>query len=234
MCIRDNATTAQVAAAFGTAAVTDNCSADLTATGTIAAEVVTGCSVSVTKNWTVTDACGNIGTATQTVTFPRDSTLPVITLAAAGTLSCNATTAMVAAAFGTATVTDNCSADLTATGTIATEVVTGCSVSVTKNWTVTDACGNIGTATQTVTFPRDSTLPVITLAAAGTLSCNATTAQVAAAFGTAAVTDNCSADLTATGTIATEVVTGCSVSVTKNWTVTDACGNIGTATQTVT
>src|SRR5206468_2311415 len=131
-----------VAAAFGTASVTDNCSTGLTATGTIQAEVVSGCNVSVTKNWTVTDACNNTGTATQTVTFVRDNTAPVITLTASTALNCNGTPANVAAAFGTASVTDNCSTGLTATGTIQAEVVSGCNVSVTKNWIVTDACKN--------------------------------------------------------------------------------------------
>src|SRR5204862_304729 len=203
-----NATAAHVAAAFGSASVTDNCSTGLTATGTVQAEVVTGCNVSVTKTWTVTDACNNTGTASQTVPLSRDTQAPLITLATAGTLNCNATAANVAAAFGSASVTDNCSTGLTATGTVQAEVVTGCNVSVTKTWTVTDACNNTGTASQTVTFSRDTQAPVITLAAAGTLNCNATAAQVTAAFGSASVTDNCSTGLTATETVQAEVVTG--------------------------
>src|SRR5258706_550736 len=147
--------------------------------------------------------------SSQTVTFTRDNTAPVINLAAPGVLNCNATVANVAAAFGAATVTDNCSAGLTATGTVQAEVVTGCTVSVTKTWTVTDACNNTGTASQTVTFTRDNTAPVINLAAPGVLNCNATVANVAAAFGAATVTDNCSAGLTATGTVQAEVVNGC-------------------------
>src|SRR5204862_7220019 len=164
----------------------------------------------------------NTGTDTKNITFIKHTLAPVITLAAARTINCNDTTLFVTNAFGSASVTDNCSTGLTATGTVQAEVVTGCNVSVTKTWTVTDACNNTGTASQTVPLSRDTQAPLITLATAGTLNCNATAANVAAAFGSASVTDNCSTGLTATGTVQAEVVTGCNVSVTKTWTVTDA------------
>jgi hypothetical protein len=180
-----NPTTAEVAAAFGAATVTDNCSAGLTATFTDGAESVTGCTVSVTRTWSATDDCGNTATATQTVSFTRDTDQPVITLADPGTLGCNPTTAEVAAAFGAATVSDNCTIGLTATFTDGAETVTGCTVSVTRTWAATDDCGNTTTATQTITFTRDTDKPVITLADPGTLGCNPTTAEVAAAFGAA-------------------------------------------------
>jgi hypothetical protein len=81
---------------------------------------VNGCTVSVTKTWTVTDACGNTNTASQTITFTRDNTLPVITLTAPSAVACNANAATVATAFGTASVSDNCSVGLAATGTAST------------------------------------------------------------------------------------------------------------------
>jgi hypothetical protein len=123
-----NPTTTDIANAFGTvASVTDNCSTGLTATGNVGAETGSGCSRSVIKTWTVTDACGNIGTASQTVTFTRDIQAPVITLGSATAVVCNPTQTQINAAFGTASVTDNCSTGLVATGTIAAEVpVTGC------------------------------------------------------------------------------------------------------------
>jgi hypothetical protein len=121
----------------------------------------TGCTRSLTKNWTVADAAGNTGTASQTVTFVRDTEKPVITLASAATLGFNPTDADIAGAFGGATVNDNCSSGLVATGVIGVEQGTGCTQSVTKTWTVTDAAGNIGTASQTVTFIRNNQPPSI-------------------------------------------------------------------------
>src|SRR5678810_428508 len=155
---------------------------------TVGAPTGTGCTRSVVKSWTVTDACGNTATASQTVTYSFDQTAPVITLAPPTALGCNPTTAQIAAAFGAATVTDNCSTGLTATGTVGALTGTGCTRSVVKSWTVTDACGNIATASQTVTYSFDQTAPVITLAPATALGCNPTAAQIAAAFGAATVT----------------------------------------------
>jgi hypothetical protein len=97
----------------------------------------------------------------QTITFTRDNTLPVITLTAPSAVACNGNAATVAAAFGTASVSDNVQLGLLQTGTVQPEVVNGCNVSVTKTWTVTDACGNTGTASQTITFTRDLQAPVI-------------------------------------------------------------------------
>jgi hypothetical protein len=80
-----NPTTAQIEAVFGTvSSVTDNCSTGLTATGSVGQESGTGCTRSVTKTWTVTDNCGNTQSATQTVTFTRDTEKPVITVGALG------------------------------------------------------------------------------------------------------------------------------------------------------
>ncbi|MBL0337514.1 MAG: hypothetical protein IPP73_20010 [Chitinophagaceae bacterium] len=188
----------------------------------------------ITRTWTVTDACGNIGTTTQTITFTRDTQVPVITVTPSSPVGCNPAAAAITTAFGTASVTDNCSTGLTATFTDGPEVGSGCSFSVTRTWTVTDACGNIGTASQTITFTRDAQAPVITVTPSSLVGCNPTAAAITAAFGTASVTDNCSTGLTATFTDGPEVGSGCSFSVTRTWTVTDACGNVGTAIQTIT
>ena len=64
---------------------------------------------------------------------------------------------------------------------------------------MTDGCGNVGVQSQTVTYTRDTELPVITLVAAASLPCNPTAAQIDAAFGAASVSDNCSQNLIAQG-----------------------------------
>jgi hypothetical protein len=227
-----NASPVDVAAAFGTASVTDNCSTGLVATGFIAPEVVSGCTVSVTKNWTVTDICGNIGTNSQTVTFTRDTTNPVIAITAATALGCNPSMANINNAFGTATVTDNCSVGLSATSTTAAEINTsGCIYSTTRTWTVTDNCGNSGTNSQTVTYTRDTTAPVLVGVPTNTSAqCNAL--PVAA---TVTATDGCSV---ATVSAPVDVITlgSClgNYSITRTWTATDLCGNSSTASQIIT
>src|SRR6185295_1195661 len=126
-----------------------------TATGTVQTEVGSGCNYSNTKTWTVTDNCGNNSTTSQTVSYTRDLIAPTITLDPASSVGCNPTASAIAAAFGSASVSDNCSSGLTATGTVQPEVGSGCSYSTTKTWTVTDNCGNNSTTSQTVSYTRD-------------------------------------------------------------------------------
>src|SRR6185436_7141814 len=177
----------------------------------------TGCTYTVTRTWSATDACNNTGTATQTITYTRDTQAPVITVTASTNPSCNPTAAQITAAFGTASVNDNCSTGLTATFVDGAEVnTTGCTYTVTRTWSATDACNNTGTATQTITYTRDTQAPVITVTASTNPSCNPTAAQITAAFGTASVNDNCSTGLTATFVDGAEVnTTGCTYTVTR-------------------
>jgi hypothetical protein len=232
--LKPNPNGLEIANAFGFPTVTDNCGIGLVPSGTIQAEQGTGCTRSATKNWVVTDAAGNTATASQTVTFIRDTERPVIKLTPGAPVGYNPSDAEIAAAFGSAAVSDNCSSGLVATGVIGLEQGTDCTRSVTKMWTVRDAAGNIGTASQTLTFVRDTEKPIITVTPAATIGYNPSDAEIAAAFGSAAVSDNCSSGLVATGLMGTEQGTGCTRSVTKNWVVTDLAGNVASAWQTVT
>ncbi len=231
--IKCNPSAAEVAAAFGKASISDNCSAGLAASEVIEPEKGTGCTRSVTKLWSVTDAAGNTGTASQMVTFTRDLESPVINLAPAAPVGVNPAAAEIAAAFGSASVSDNCSVGLVATGAVLAEQGVGCTRSVTKEWTVVDDCGNRGTASQTIEFTRDIEAPVIIVTPASPLGLNPSESDIAAAFGAASVTDNCSVELTTAGMVQPEQGSGCARSATKIWTATDAAGNVSTVSQTV-
>src|SRR5439155_11169848 len=106
-----NPAAGDIAAAVGSASVSDNCDSGLVAAGTVGAEVSgAGCTFTTTKSWTVTDACGNTGVASHTVTYARDTAAPVITATGTTlTLCCNPTADVIDGALGTATATDNCS-----------------------------------------------------------------------------------------------------------------------------
>src|SRR5439155_3221083 len=134
------------------------------------------------------------------------------TVTASTAVTCNPTAAQITAAFGTASVSDNCATGLTATFTDGAETGTGCDRSITRTWTATDACGNTGTQTQTITFTRDTEAPVIKIGRATCIKRNPTSAQITAAFGTASVSDNCATGLTATFTDGAETGTGCDLS----------------------
>jgi hypothetical protein len=96
-------------------------------------------------NCSATDAAGNIGSASFTVTV-QDTTAPVVTAPADVTVE--ATGVQTATDIGMATATDavgvvSISSDAPASYPVGTTVVT---------WTATDATGNAGTATQNVTI----------------------------------------------------------------------------------
>ncbi|GAB3877109.1 hypothetical protein GCM10028824_36390 [Hymenobacter segetis] len=175
---------------------------------------------------TVTDANGNVSTATAVVTV-QDNELPTITAPVAVTVStdagqCSATNV----ALGTPATADNCS-NLTTTNDAPTAFAKGVT---TVTWTVTDASGNKATATQTVTVndteaPTIST-PVSLIVSTDAGQCSAT----GLTLGTPTAGDNCTGvvvrnDAPATFPKGTTTVT---------WTATDAAGLIATATQTVT
>ncbi|SHN21764.1 T9SS type A sorting domain-containing protein, partial [Flavobacterium xinjiangense] len=102
----------------------------------------------------------------------------------------------------------------------------GCSRSQTRTWNVTDACGNAATAvSRTVTWTVDTTPPTLTLPAIPITYCG--TIPV---FGTPTVSDNCDTNpiINDLGVTTTNNMDG-SITYTKRWSATDACGNTSTA-----
>src|SRR5207244_2978295 len=188
---------------------------------------------SVTKTWTVTDNCGKTGINSQTVYFTRDTALPVITLAAASALPCNPTAAQIAAAFGSASVSDNCSSGLVASGTVGAEQGTGCSRSVTKTWTVTDNCGKTGINSQTVYFTRDTEAPLFSGLPPATTNYQCY-ADVPAAP-TVTANDICSGPVIPTyNETQSNPGSSCNNIIKRCWIAVDGCKNTNRFTQTIT
>ena len=105
-----------------------------------------------TISYSATDAAGNEGTATRTVTVV-DTTAPVVTVTGdtSATVELGSTyTDAGATADGGETVTTSGSVDVNTVGTY------------TISYSATDAAGNEGTATRTVTVV-DTTAPVVTV-----------------------------------------------------------------------
>jgi hypothetical protein len=230
-----NPTVAAIEAALGSATATDNCGVG-NPTATTGQVVVNGCQRSQTRTWNVSDNCGNAAVAvSRTVTWTVDTQAPVIT--ATGTTlnaGCNPTAAVIEAALGSATATDNCGA-ITPTVSTGQVVVSGCTRTQTRTWNAVDACGNNATAvSRIVTWTVDVTPPVM----------SPTPASIQAECGTTFAnlpwqapnwTDACGA-VTVVSTVTTpnQQQNSCPAVYTRTWTVKDACNNQASFTQTIT
>jgi len=178
------------------------------------------CGSQVIRTWTATDACGNASEFIQTIQIV-DSSSPTFTFVPENiNLSCGATSADAVA-----TAVDNCS-EVTITSYDETSGE-GCNTVILRHWVATDACGNSAEAIQTISF-QDNEPPVFTSVPADE---NIYCGTAPAVSEEAIAIDNCSA-VTVTFEDVT-VAEGCGGSILRTWTATDACGNIATATQTI-
>ncbi|PJA24498.1 MAG: hypothetical protein COX57_08560, partial [Alphaproteobacteria bacterium CG_4_10_14_0_2_um_filter_63_37] len=207
------------AVAVGSATATDLVDGTLTPASDAPTDFPVGTTV---VTWSATDAAGNTGTATQTVTVV-DTTPPIITAPAAITIEATGPRTLVD--LGMTTATDLVDGALTPTSDAPTDFPVG---TTTVTWSATDAAGNTGTATQTVTV-LDTTPPTVTASAAITIE--ATGPRTVVALGSATATDLVDGALTPASDAPTDFPVGTTV---VTWSATDAAGNTGTATQTVT
>ena len=187
-----------------------------------------------TRTWTLTDACGNSTSGTQTITV-LDTIAPIIVGTPADeTISCDAVP--TPPVLGTdITVTDNCDPSVTFEfeETITAGACAGTYI-LTREWTATDACSNETVMTQTITV-EDLDAPVISgVPADVTVECNAVPTPPVIGTDITAV-DNCDTNPTITlnetttpGTCAGNYI------LEREWTATDDCGNDTTIVQTIT
>jgi len=185
------------------------------------------CPFTITRTYSLTDACGNAATATQLITVndnipPTASNPPSIAVA-----GCNMPVPAPDISFIT-DAADNCSVPVVAFAGDVTNLV-GCTETTTRSFTVTDACNNSITVTQLITRTVDTTPPVFTNPPADiSYDCVNQVPPMA----DLAYTDNCSPSGTVMGTETGP--SGNPLTITRTWTFTDACGNPVTYTQTIT
>lgn len=213
---------------FGEPTVEDQCStftltSEITATGACLDGYTT------TQTWTAIDACGNASSQTQTITVLPEPVPPVISVTPPTnfTLSCDEETP---AAGITATTT--CPDGIVNIATEETVETGDCpgNRTITRTYTITDNCGNSETAVQTITY-MDTTPPVFSYVPGHQdLGCNA----YPDGFGEPGLGDACG-DYTLTyEDILNPYVCDADFDITRVWTATDECGNVATASQTIT
>ncbi|MEZ4957214.1 MAG: T9SS type A sorting domain-containing protein [Saprospiraceae bacterium] len=204
---------------FDQVEVTENCS-NAQVSFTDSAVDLCGGSYAITRTWLAEDACGNVSSASQTVTVMDDEG-PVFDMVPADkTISCGE-----ALVFGQAEASDDCSfAELS----FEDEMTLSCegSYTVTRTWTATDGCGNISQAQQKITV-EDTQAPVFeTVVVDQYISCGEQPV-----FATVAAADACS-NVSVTF-VDVEEVLACETLVTRTWTAVDACGNSAQLSQSV-
>lgn len=166
-------------------------------------------------------------------TIYLDDTPPSITCPADSTIECTVDP-VPANTNGSATATDACDP----TPAISyTDVATlnGCggyTGTIARTWRATDACGNYAECLQTISIV-DTTPPVVTAPASVDLECNTALPPAAAtiteflALAGATAADNCSTTAQLTVTSVTGALVGdvCNGTITRTYTIRDACNN---------
>ncbi|WP_425439873.1 Ig-like domain-containing protein [Puniceibacterium antarcticum] len=207
-----------------------------------------------TVTYEASDAAGNTGVGSFSVTVTPDTSAPIISIAALigpanGDLTTEITLSKPSTNFEASDLTlTNATAILTGTGTSYTAVVTPLadgpvSISVAPG-VFTDGVGNLNTASNTVTATHDATAPTISIApltgpANGNLTAVVTLSEASTSFTQADLSlVNATANLSGSGTSYVAVLTpladgAVSLSVAAG-TFTDAAGNGNTASNEVT
>ncbi len=212
----------QSAPAVASVTATDLCDGNLPVSFS-QAQASAGCTTTITRTWSATDACGNTVSASQIITVTNDNQPPVFAGIPANTTG---TCGNIPPVPANVTATDNCGSDVEIT---LSESITGtaCNYLLTRTWTATDACSNVATATQTINLTDNDTPVLVGVPANTTASCGSLPPAP-----TVTATDGCDTDVTVTFS-ETQTGAGCAFTVTRTWTATDDCGHVATASQII-
>jgi hypothetical protein len=233
----DNAAGLTAAQAL-TPVATDNCDQSLIPTKTSGPFVPGDCGGTYTNTWTVKDDCENVSAVyTQVITI-QDTKAPTWSTAASSlnrTVECDDATGLAAAQALAPTAQDNCDNSLTPIKTAGHFIAAACGGTYTNTWVVKDDCGNTSAHyTQVITI-TDTKAPSMTCPANITVASTQGTAPAVTGSPTG-IADNCD---TALGSPTyTDSPSVCepngNTSITRTWTIKDACGNTKSCTQKIT
>jgi len=201
------------------------------------------CSIScvITREWVLTDDCGNITRDTQMITI-RDTISPTFTppadVTVYGTIDCTLDT--IADATEITGIMNNCNDLSDLDITYVDNITPDCagSFDIERIWTITDQNGNSTSETQTIEV-RDTIDPTFTTPGDITVYLDAScmvNIDTSLTIGTVRdESDGCSTNLDATyADVRTDDCTEGSYTITRTWTLTDDCLNTTTGVQTIT
>lgn len=211
-------------------AFVDTCDPDPIETFEDAVSSGCGSSGTILRTWTGTDVCGNAGTALETI-FVVDTTPPVLAQPLDLSFECwTAAPPLTDPPAGS----DVCDRELGEATPVDQLVAGGCGGMrvLNRTWTVTDECG-LSTSTSHILTEVDTVKPHIEAPEPREVYCLDDTSP--AALGNAVASDSCWAHPLPSVTSADRVVGLCgrTISVERDFTATDACGNEAVATQLI-
>jgi gliding motility-associated-like protein len=198
-------------------------------TFTLVSEISNGltCPETVTRTYSIEDTCGNVATCTQTI-IVDDNINPTGTAPANIAVQCIGDVP----AFDVTLITDEADNCGVPSVTFISDVSDGntCPETITRTYRITDACGNFIDVSQTI-LVDDTTNPTASNPASVTVDI---IANVPAPDPLVVIdeADNCSVPVVA---FVSDVSDGnaCPETITRTYSVTDACGNQITVTQTI-
>jgi hypothetical protein len=190
------------------------------------------CPYSVTRDWLITDCCGNVTNCSQTI-HVVDNVPPVITCPPNQTVSCGSTWVL-----GTATATDACCGSSGVNvflQSLTTNSSPPCIEVVTAVWEATDCCQNKSFCTNTVTVV-DTTPPIISCNSNQTYSCSGTAPGSGWQPVPPTAIDLCCGPIPPTVSLLASFTNGtvCTMFITNIWAATDCCTNTAYCTEVVT
>ena len=205
---------------------TDNCDTDVAISfNEVRTEGTCNNTYTLVRTWTATDNCGNESTQTQTVSVgdnegpifsgrPDDLLISCEEVVDIRTLTAEDACGEATVTFDDVVVDGNCAYNST----------------ITRTYTATDECGNATTITQNITV-SDNEAPTC-IGVPSDITVDATAGQSVPNVANVLANDNC--DPNPTVEFNTSQTGGCNYVITRSWTVSDACGNVSTCTQSIT
>jgi len=184
-----------------------------------------GGAYNITRVWTVTDACGQTASCTQTITVVDNEAPVLIGVPGNATLGCNVPLPQPP----DVTATDACEGEVPVEFD-ETSSVTDCIETTIRTWTATDGCGQSTSENQTITRKVDTEVPIFTgVPAAASFQCEDDVTDPPEVT----ATDNCDGPVTARYRVTAQQFP-CELVFRRTWTADDTCGNTAVATQLVT
>ena len=204
---------------------TDNCDGFGEVQGTETSDGQT-CPETITRTWSYTDNCNNTTTVSQIIIINDDTAPefenPPTDISYQCLIDVPEMTSLE--------WTDNCDGTGMEMGTDSELNGGVCGGTITRTWTYTDLCGNTGTATQTFTINDDTDPEFESPPEDMSYQCEDDIPEMTSL----SWTDICDDSGEVMGSDGDLIGGPCGGTITRTWTYTDNCGNVGTATQTFT